>query len=261
MNPQVYMPFQELLLWLQLEVSRKNYKEAEEIVKKYIANTTNLIDDETKGVISLDLKRKDGPKDPWKPKPEILDLKESQYYKLIDVYLFDILLPDRGYDEAKEILMKEIAMDKAMKFDYLDKLGEYYRTSVRETSMMHGTEAIEQLNKARIKSQLKDRVDEIKSLPHQQGENERNAAQNLNPLYQSTFLRATNTHRPMDKNSEDEGGISKFLMKFKAHVNTKTFMAIMTLVLMYWMWKGGYRKLKRIGMAKFVLLHVFGIKD
>ena len=49
------------------------------------------------------------------------------------MYLFDIILPDRGYEEAKNILTQEVAMDKNMKLEYLDKLGEFYKSAIRET--------------------------------------------------------------------------------------------------------------------------------
>eukprot|EP00345_Euplotes_harpa_P010643 CAMPEP_0168353660 /NCGR_PEP_ID=MMETSP0213-20121227/23390_1 /TAXON_ID=151035 /ORGANISM="Euplotes harpa, Strain FSP1.4" /LENGTH=393 /DNA_ID=CAMNT_0008365327 /DNA_START=362 /DNA_END=1539 /DNA_ORIENTATION=+ len=167
LKPQIYLPFSELMLWLQLEVTRKNLSQAEAIVKRYIANTTNLIDDETKGAVALDLKKKDGPKDPWKPKPENLTLKESEYYKLVELYLFDIVLPEKGYDEAKNLLIKEIAMDREKKTEYLEKLSDLYKNAIRETSLMHGTEAIKQLNKAKVKSDVSSQIDKIKAMPNQ----------------------------------------------------------------------------------------------
>jgi len=111
------------LQWLQLEISRRNYNRAEALIKKYIAYTTNLINDETKCVISLDLRRSNDDNNPWRAKPEMLDLLESEYYKIIDVYLFDVLLPDKGFDKTKEVLLKEIAMEKQDKISYLDRLG------------------------------------------------------------------------------------------------------------------------------------------
>jgi hypothetical protein len=227
LKPQIYLPFQELLLWLQLEVSRKNYNHAEAIVKRYIAYTTNLINDETGAVISLDLKRKSGPNDPWKPKSEILDLLESQYYKLIDVYLFDILLPDRGYDETKEILLKDIAVEKPLKLEYLDKLGEHYISTIKESHMMRGTEAIEQFNKAKYKSQLTNRVNEIKNATNngQQGENHL-GEDTSNPLFQSTFNREN--YDVNRQNNQPKKGWRNFIFNFKTKVGPKTFAAIMT---------------------------------
>lgn len=260
LKPQVYLPFNELMLWLQLEVSRKNYKQAEAIVKRYIANTTNLIDDETKTVVSLDLRRKEGPKDPWKPSPEILDLKESEYYKLIDLYIFDIVLPAKGYDETKEILLKEIAMDKEMKLEYLDKLGEYYSTSIRETSLMHGTEAIDQLNKVRVKGQLNDRLKEIKSEPSQQGTDNDRESENVNPLIESTFLRGNSAQRSreLQNRNNNSWNFSKYFGKITAHVNNKTFAAIIFCLLMLWLWRGR-KQIKEKSVTKFILKHVFGI--
>jgi hypothetical protein len=227
LKPQIYLPFQELLLWLQLEVSRKNYKNAEAIVKRYIGYTTNLINDETKAVISLDLKRKNGPKDPWKPKSEVLDLYESQYYKLIDVYLFDILLPDRGYDETKEILLKDMAVEKHLKLEYLDKLGDHYSSTIRESHIMRGTEAIEELNKVKYESQLTKRVNELKNASNngQQGEDHL-SEDTSNPLFQSTFNRENYDVNRQSNQPKNEW--YQFANKMKVKIGPKTFFAIMT---------------------------------
>lgn len=118
------MPFHELLLWIQLEIGRKNYKQAEWIFKKYISYTTNLIDDETKSSITVDFRKPSDSKDkdPWKPKPEILTLKECEFHKLMQIYVFEIVLPDRGFEYAKSILMRELPLATAVKTEMLDKL-------------------------------------------------------------------------------------------------------------------------------------------
>lgn len=260
LKPQIYLPFNELMLWLQLEVTRKNLSQAEAIVKRYIANTTNLIDDETKGAVALDLKKKDGPKDPWKPKPENLTLKESEYYKLVDLYLFDIVLPEKGYDEAKNLLIKEIAMDREKKTEYLEKLSDLYKNAIRETSLMHGTEAIKQLNKAKVKNDVSSQIDKIKAMPNQPVDSQVDP-QSANPLYESTFMRNSTAQR--NRSNEEQGEqwwLSKYLSTYKLQVNPKTFAGIMLLLVMIWLWRGGYRKMKNIKITKFILKHVFGIK-
>ena len=228
-------------------------------MKKYIGHTTNLINDETLNVVSLDLKRKDGPKDPWKSKPELLDLMESQYYKLIDVYLFDILLPDRGYDQTKEVLLKEIAMEKAYKLEYLDKIGDYYCNSIRETSLIHGTEALQQLNKAKVKEQMKNRVEEIKNLSnHQQGENEEEEEESDNPLFHSTFNRKNFNQRRGNRNNNSSSW-TNYLFKLKLKASPKVFLSIVSLVVIIWLWRGGYKRLRNFKLFKFLLLHIFGV--
>lgn len=227
LKPQIYLPFQELLLWLQLEVIRKNYKNAEAIVKRYIGYTTNLINDETKAVISLDLKRKNGPKDPWKPKSEVLDLLESQYYKLIDVYLFDILLPDRGYDETKEILLKDMAVEKHLKLEYLDKLGDHYSSTIKESHIMRGTEAIEELNRVKYESQLTKRINDLKNVSSngQQGE-DHSLEDTSNPLFQSTFNRENFDANRQSNQPKNEW--YQFANKMKVKIGPKAFFGIMT---------------------------------
>ena len=211
--------------------------------------------------MSLKLKKKDGPKDPWEPEPEILSLKESEYYKIIDIYLFDILLPDRGYEEAKNILTQEVAMDKNMKLEYLDRLGECYKNAIRETCMMHGTEAIEQFNKAKIKEQMKSQVDKIKSLPNQQGNNKQEEEEKANPLYESTFLKNSTAQKvKKEEENKNKGWIYDSLAgKIKLQLNQKAFVAILLVVIAIWLWKGGYKSLKNIRITKFILKHVFGI--
>ncbi|CAI2366284.1 unnamed protein product [Moneuplotes crassus] len=260
LKPQVYLPFPELLLWLQLEIGRRNFKQAEAIMKKYIAYTTNLINDETKNVVSLELKKSSGPKDPWKAKPELLDLYESQYYKLIDVYLFDILLPDRGYDKTKEILLKEIAMEKSLKLKYLDKIGDYYCSSIRETSLIHGTEALQQLNKATIKDQMEHRVEEIKNVSNDQQGDTEEEDETVNPLFQNTFNRQR-FEKSKKKDSTEEKGSFLDVLRQKMKVTPKTFITILSLVIAIWLWRGGYRKLRQYRIFKFALLHIFGIKS
>jgi len=267
LKPQVYLPFNSLLLWLQLEIKRENYKLAEQVVKKYMAHTTNLIDEKTGAVISLNLRRKEGPVDPWEAKPEILDLQESEYYRLIDVYIFHILLPSKGYDATKDILMREIAMDKSKKREYINKLVDYYQNSVREVSMMHGTEAIDQLNKVKVKDQLKNMVEGIKNEPLQQGTNE-DLEQDVNPLLQSTFSRTGQTSRSANQSTQ-ESKFNGMLLKFKYHLSlkkllhpsrvTSAFIALATVIFIVWMWRGGYHKLKKYQLIKFLMRQVFGL--
>ena len=260
LKPQIYLPFPELMLWLQLEICRKNYKQAEMIFKKYIHHTTNLIDDETELVMSLDFRSKEDKQDPWKPKPEMLSLKESEFHKLIKIYIFDIVLPDRGFDEAKNILMKEMPINKVQKKEILDKLCNKYSEMIRETSLMHGTKAIEMFNKAKVKDKLLNKINELKREPVQQGQpKEAPKPLNSNLLYGSTFLRDQNREHAQSQN-EREGDSNKSLFKFKSHLNTKTVVVLLALVMIYWLMKGGYKQLKRFGVIKFILRHVFGVK-
>ncbi|CAI2366936.1 unnamed protein product [Moneuplotes crassus] len=259
LKPQVYLPFQELLLWLQLEIGRRNYKQAEAIMNKYISYTTNLVNDETKNVVSLELKIQNGLKDRWKANPELLELYESHYFKLIDVYIFDILLPDRGYDQTKNVLLKEIAMEKSLKLKYLDKISDFYISSIRETSLMHGTKAIEQLDKASFKAKLKSRVDQIRKIDESQ--NEGREDQHLqNSLFQNTFNRQ---RFEQSKQSLEEPEKPAFLdiLKQKTKVSPKTFIVIMAIVFAIWLWRGGHKKLRKFSTYKFILTHVFGIKS
>jgi hypothetical protein len=107
---------------------------------------------------------------------------ESEYYKLIDFLIFEIIIPEKGFDVAKIILTNEIPMEKSKKLDYLKKMTEYYDCSIRETSIMYGTIAKEQLEQAKVKQQFNERSAQIKSIPRD-GEDE-----DTNPLLQSTFM-------------------------------------------------------------------------
>lgn len=184
---------------------------------------------------------------------------ESQYYKIIDILIFDILLPSKGYDQTKKTLMEDIAMEKHIKTEYLSRLGEVYSESIRETSMMHGTEAIEMLNKARVKEQLKNRVDEIRQFTTVQQGND--IVEQDNPLLQATFNQQRQQERNQSQSESDKSVLNMFIPKFKSHVNKKTFMAIISIIIAFWLWRGGYSKIKRFKLVKFMLLHLFGIRD
>lgn len=125
---------------------------------------------------------------------------------------------------------------------------------------MHGTEAIDMLNKAKIKDQLKKQIDQFKHEPAQQGLVESDSSLRTNPLYESTFLRSQNRQEVVIKQEEDSKPKEYFRLKFKKHITKKAFIGILALIAIWWLWKGGYKKFKDFRITRFILLHVFGVK-
>lgn len=107
LQPEIYLPVQAVSLWVQYEISKQNYDAAKSIVYRYINATTVLKTEDGEEEIELEFKpanMKDRGTDPWAPKPERLVMKESEYYHLCSLFIFEILLPTKGYAEAKRML-------------------------------------------------------------------------------------------------------------------------------------------------------------
>ena len=54
-RPDNYLPFQEFSNWVQLELFRKNYAQAEKSIRSYIRSSSVLLDENGKEITSIRL--------------------------------------------------------------------------------------------------------------------------------------------------------------------------------------------------------------
>ena len=84
-----------------------------------------------------------GPADPWQKK-EKLSIKESDYYHLCELLVFQITLKKDGFTAAKK-LVYELPMSKEMKYEMIDVLNDTFVNSVRECSLIYGEETVREI--------------------------------------------------------------------------------------------------------------------
>ena len=109
---------------------------------------------------------------------------------------------------------------------------------------------------------MKNQIDKIKSLPNQQGNNKQEEEEKVNPLLRSQFAGKQTSQEPNREEQKESGwSYNSISNKLKFQINSKVLIVCVAVFVMFWLWKGGYKKLRNIGLFKFILKHVFGIKD
>jgi hypothetical protein len=149
-KPQIYLPVTAISLWTQYEIQNGSYEAAESLITRYINATTTLKDEESNESITLEFtpqKLKDKPRNPWAAESEKLEIKENEYYHLVSLLLFYVILPRDGYSAAKRMLVSELPMPLEIKEEMLRLLNEAYLTKVRECSLIYGEKAVEKVKK------------------------------------------------------------------------------------------------------------------
>ena len=114
------MPFEQFIEWLQLEIYRGQFDKADEMLRDYIFQSTRLrteaASEEGKEYKSMwSSMRKPGfggfGNSSLSSAARDLPLSKQEYYDLLELLVFYILLPSKGYTETKR-QMQTLPMPK-----------------------------------------------------------------------------------------------------------------------------------------------------
>lgn len=97
-SPEIHLPFPTFLHWIQIELYLQHYTEAQAYIKAYLS-AGNLEGGE-------------------------LPMKKEEYQELMEVLVFNCIYVSKGYEEAKECIIRDKELDQLVKTAFMRRLNE-----------------------------------------------------------------------------------------------------------------------------------------
>lgn len=141
------MPFEPFTEWLQLEIHRGNFTKADDLLRNYIFQSTRLGEEKSKG--SSNAADKEKQNDYYKGmfggmkrhtmlgsgglgvNAKDLPLSKVEYYELLEVLIFYIMLPSKGFSHTVSE-MKDLPMPKEARQAFEKRLIDLRNTAVAD---------------------------------------------------------------------------------------------------------------------------------
>ena len=152
-EPQLRLPFEQFIEWIQLEVYRGHHEKADELLRNYIFHSTRLRahrDEENSEYKSMwSSIRKPGfgslGSGNLGSNSRDLPLAKEEYYELLELLVFYILLPSKGYSETKR-QMQQLPMPKSVREAFDQRLVDMRNTVVADLRISDAEKELMALN-------------------------------------------------------------------------------------------------------------------